>query len=226
MNDILIRTRNVYTRKDRQETSTLAVFHGYMPGIFQGFSVASAASSCSICLLAWKGLVIYIWLYFYMFTGGLLLLVVDCLIPIKLPYFEGRYDKVSSRDEVCIRSNGSQAANILGFLLKHGKGWKSAAILAIYVLPWAYVNLLEFAEKIVSPSRARRRMRLNREMRLPREGTLVRCDPSGENFVHRKSINWNWTSFQHLLMTDTPTRPKPKTKNKSHVPTPAWRALS
>lgn len=92
-----------------------------------------------------------------MFTGGLLLLVVDCLIPIKLPYFEGRYDKVSSRDEVCIRSNGSQAANILGFLLKHGKGWKSAAILAIYVLPWAYVNLLEFAEKIVSPSRARRR---------------------------------------------------------------------
>ena len=126
-----------------------------------------------------------------MFTGGLLLLLlllVDCLIPIKLPYFEGRYDKVSSRDEVCIRSNGSQAANILGFLLKHGRGWKSAAIRAMYVLPWAYVNLLEFAEKIVSPS-GPSQMRLNREMRLPREGTLVRCDPSGENFVHRKSIN-------------------------------------
>ena len=61
--------------------------------------------------------------------------IVDCLIRIKLPYFEGRYDKVSSWDEVCIRSNGSQASNILGFLLKHGRGWKSAAILAIYVLP-------------------------------------------------------------------------------------------
>lgn len=156
MNDILIRTRNVYTRKDRQETSTLAVFHGYMPGIFQGFSVASAASSCSICLLAWKG---YIGISDYISTCPPedYSWIVDCLIRIKLPYFEGRYDKVSSRDEVCIRSNGSQASNILGFLLKHGRGWKSAAILAIYVLPWAYVNLLEFAEKIVSPSRARRR---------------------------------------------------------------------
>lgn len=155
MNDILIRTRNVYTRKDWQETSTLAVFHGYMPGIFQGFSVASAASSCSICLLAWKGLV-YLILFLHVHRR-ITVLFEDGLIPIKLPYFEGRYDKVSSRDEVWIRSNGSQASNILGFLLKHGRGWKSAAILAIYVLPWAYVNLLVFAEKIVSPSRARRR---------------------------------------------------------------------
>lgn len=126
MNDILTRTCKVYIytythhiRKDWQETSTLTVFHGYMPGIFQGFSVASAASSCSICLLAWIGW--YIWKYFYMFAGGLL--PVDCLIRIKLPYFEGRYDKVSRRDEVWIRSNNSEASG-LRYLWIPLKTWK------------------------------------------------------------------------------------------------------